>query len=198
MVLSSGIPPKSPIVKDAINRGIPIVGELDFVFPYIQSKVIGVTGTNGKTTTTSLISHLLKEGGFKVEAVGNIGNALADYAFSDYEWLVVEVSSFQLYWSEQASFDISVITNIVPDHLDWHGSYEEYFMAKTKIFKLTNDKGIGICQASDMDKIKEMLRTRLRIIPFVGKRTNCTGDGIFLRIKAACYVTTAIKLNCLT
>jgi len=196
LVLSSGIPPKSPIVKDAINRGIPIVGELDFVFPYIQSKIIGVTGTNGKTTTTSLVSHLLKKGGFKVEAVGNIGNALADYVFSDYEWLVVEVSSFQLYWSEQASFDISVITNIVPDHLDWHGSYEEYFMAKTKIFKLTNDNGIGICQASDMDKIKEMLRTRLRMIPFVGKGTNCTGDGIFFEDKSCmlCDNSNKIKL----
>jgi len=170
LVLSSGISPRASIIEAARKRGIPVVGELDFVFPYLKSKVVGVTGTNGKTTTTSLIAHLLTNGGFKAEAVGNIGNALADYAFSDHEWLVVEVSSFQLYWSQYASFYISVITNIAPDHLDWHGSYEEYFAAKTKIFNMTSDNGIGICQARDAGEIKKKLNKTLKIIPFVDNK----------------------------
>ncbi|AER66709.1 UDP-N-acetylmuramoylalanine--D-glutamate ligase [Thermovirga lienii DSM 17291] len=181
LVLSSGISPRAPIIEGALKRGIPVVGELDFVFPHLKSKVIGVTGTNGKTTTTSLIAHLLTNGGFEAEAVGNIGNALADYAFSDHEWLVVEVSSFQLYWSQYASFDISVITNIAPDHLDWHGSYEEYFASKTKIFNLTSDNGIGICQARDVEEIKKQLNRPLKIIPFVDNKNKVVDwpEGIY-------------------
>ncbi len=130
IVLSSGISPAALPVREAERRGIPIVGELDFVAPHLKGRLVGVTGSNGKSTTTELVGHLLKGLGEKAAAIGNIGRPLADYADSDLDFLVMELSSFQLNWASKLSVEVAIVTNLDPDHLDWHGSYEKYVAAR--------------------------------------------------------------------
>ena len=130
VVVSSGISPKAPIVAEALKRGMRVTGELDFVNPYLSGIVIGVTGSNGKTTTTSMIGYFLEKLGYSVMTGGNIGNAVAHAAGRDYDFIVLELSSFQLYWAREFMCDLAIVTNLAPDHIDWHGSYENYVASK--------------------------------------------------------------------
>jgi UDP-N-acetylmuramoylalanine--D-glutamate ligase len=144
VVVCSGFPPYAEIIKKISKRGVPISGELDFAAPFLRGKVIGITGSNGKTTTTSLLGHLLKifyPGENGVAVAGNIGNPIADFALKEYEYIAAELSSFQLHWARGIVLDGAVITNLAPDHIDWHGSYENYAAAKTKILSFV--KGAG-------------------------------------------------------
>lgn len=151
VVLSSGIPPFAPVVRKAVKNGIFVMGELDFLAPYLQGVLIGVTGSNGKSTTTSLVGHMLKNIGYSVAIVGNIGNSLAEAALRPWDYLVMELSSFQLHWNTSLSCQISIVTNLAPDHIDWHGSYEEYVGAKTKILVSRKENGFTIVQERDRD-----------------------------------------------
>lgn len=149
MVISSGISPDVPVVKQAVEKNIPVYGELDFVYPYLNGKIIAVTGSNGKTTTASMIGFFLTELGYNCLTGGNIGNAIAKAAGTDYEYIVLELSSFQLYWAKRFSTDVSVVTNLAPDHIDWHGSYENYVAAKANIVSLLTEGGMAIYQERD-------------------------------------------------
>ena len=143
-VTSSGFPPGAPIIGRIRQAGIHLLGELDFVSPCLKGRVIGVTGSNGKTTTTSLLGHLLKHldaNGKGVAIAGNIGNPIADAGGVDYDYIVAELSSFQLHWAKDFILDAALVTNIAPDHIDWHGSYEEYIADKAKI--LTCVRGVS-------------------------------------------------------
>ena len=133
VVVSSGISPKAPIVAEALKRGMRVTGELDFVNPYLSGIVIGVTGSNGKTTTTSMIGYFLEKLGYSVMTGGNIGNAVAHAAGRDYDFIVLELSSFQLYWAREFMCDLAIVTNLAPDHIDWHGSYENYVASKANL-----------------------------------------------------------------
>ncbi|MGN0837473.1 MAG: UDP-N-acetylmuramoyl-L-alanine--D-glutamate ligase [Pyramidobacter sp.] len=134
MVVSSGVSPASEAVRMAYQKEIPVLGELDFLAPYLKGKIIAVTGTNGKTTCTSLIGHILKHAGLNAAAAGNIGEPLAAQAGKPHDALVLELSSFQLSWNNLLKPDVSVLTNLAPDHINWHGSYENYIAAKCRIF----------------------------------------------------------------
>ncbi|MDR1021130.1 MAG: UDP-N-acetylmuramoyl-L-alanine--D-glutamate ligase [Synergistaceae bacterium] len=143
-VTSSGFPPSAPIIARIRDGGVPLLGELDFVSPCLKGRVIGVTGSNGKTTTTSLLGHLLESlspPGNRVAVVGNIGNPIAEAAGTDYAYIVAELSSFQLHWSKDFALDAAIVTNLAPDHIDWHGSYENYVADKAKI--LTFVRGVN-------------------------------------------------------
>ncbi len=130
MVLSPGVPPDAPIVLKAREKGIRVIGELELGYRLTSGKYIAVTGTNGKTTVVSLISHILAPMG--AIPVGNIGRPLSMFVMQG-GLFVIEVSSFQLYTIEQFKPDIAVITNISEDHIDWHGDFESYCAAKLKI-----------------------------------------------------------------
>lgn len=134
MVLSSSIPAKSKAVQLALAAKVPVQGELDFLAARLKGKIIAVTGTNGKTTCTALIAHLLQSCGLNAVSTGNIGNPLAAHVDQRYDAIVMELSSFQLHWNTQLRPDVAVLTNLAPDHLDWHGSYENYKNDKCKIF----------------------------------------------------------------
>ncbi len=140
IVLSSGIPPTSEIVHMAQKNSRLLVGELDFVAPYIKGDILGVTGSNGKSTTVALLAHLLQRvlGEDVVSPGGNIGIPLAEMAFKEYVCIVAELSSFQLYWAQRPCLAGAAVTNIVPDHLDWHGGYDAYVEAKKNITRLLN------------------------------------------------------------
>lgn len=151
VVASSGLSPVSVPVMEARKKNLPIMGELDFVSPYLRGKFLAITGSNGKTTTTTLIGHLLSNCGFKVKTVGNIGSPLADAAFEETDFIVAELSSFQLYWSHQYTADLAVVTNLAPDHIDWHGSYENYIASKSSLLARVRTGGAIIAQARDLD-----------------------------------------------
>ena len=136
IIKSPGIPDKAPMVSQARNAGIPVIDELEFAFRYLTGKVIAITGTNGKTTTTLLTYHLLSSAGFDVALAGNVGRSLAaQVAERNHDWYVIEISSFQLDGTETFRPDIGILTNITPDHLDRYDyRMENYIRSK---FRLT-------------------------------------------------------------
>ncbi len=140
IVKSPGIPWKKGIL-DARKRSIPVVDEMEVAGWYISYPIIGITGTNGKSTTVALLAKILEEAGFKVFLGGNYGEPLVKGVDQPYDVAVVEVSSFQLEGLVDLRFWISGILNITTDHLKWHGSFENYVNAKKKIVELTGNFG---------------------------------------------------------
>lgn len=136
-LLSPGVTPKLPLFDEARRRGIRVTGELEFCSQFLRGPILGITGSNGKTTTTSLCGHLLKESGIPVQVGGNIGTPLAAMLDSSREdqWNVLELSSFMLELAETLHVAIASILNITPDHLDRHGSLENYAEAKRRILR---------------------------------------------------------------
>jgi len=132
---SPGIPEKAPIVKKLVEKKIPVISEIEFAAPLTDATIIGITGSNGKTTTTMLTYHLLKSGGMNVGLGGNIGKSFAWQVAEDkFEVYVLELSSFQLDGSYTFNPHIAVITNISPDHLDrYEYKYENYINSKFRI-----------------------------------------------------------------
>ncbi len=138
VVVSPGVPPDAPPLAAARAARVPIFSELDLGFQALAgTRLIAVTGTNGKTTTTALVAHLLRAGGIRADAAGNIGRPLADVAASGdrYEWLAVEVSSFQLHDSPHFAPEVGILTNLAPDHLDRYPTLEAYYADKRLLFR---------------------------------------------------------------
>lgn len=134
VVKSPGLSPRIPLLQRVRESGIPIWSEIELASRYTTGKIIAITGTNGKTTTATLTHHILKEAGFDVALVGNVGRSFAGaLAECDHDYWVVEVSSFQLEDVHQFRPHIAVLLNITPDHLDRHGSMAAYTAAKFRI-----------------------------------------------------------------
>ena len=136
IVVSPGVPLDTPELAQVKHFGLPVIGELELAARFLKGHTLAVTGSNGKTTTTTLLGEILKAGGLPTLVGGNIGLpvvALIDDSTED-TWSVLEVSSFQLETTEQFHPEIAVILNITPDHLDRHGSFENYCAAKERIF----------------------------------------------------------------
>ena len=136
-IVSPGWRPSHPIIADLRNREIPLLNEIDLAWEIKQQvapgqKWLAVTGTNGKTSTVELTELILKAAGINAFACGNVGTPVIDAVTSEqkYEYLVLELSSFQLHWAESAEFVAGSILNIALDHIDWHGSFAEYAKAK--------------------------------------------------------------------
>ena len=137
VVLSPGVPASQPEVLAARRKGVEVIGEIELAYRFLQGNIIGVTGSNGKTTTTTLIGEILEHAGHACFVAGNIGRPLTDAlleAEAGTPTLVVELSSFQLEAIESFRCHIAVFLNLSPDHLDRHASTEEYFAAKRRIF----------------------------------------------------------------
>jgi UDP-N-acetylmuramoylalanine--D-glutamate ligase len=135
IVLSPGITPSHPIVQRAMARSIEVIGETELAFRLLENRCVGITGTNGKTTVTLLVEHVLNASGIKARAVGNIGTALSEYLLAPdpSEILAIELSSFQLETLQTKKLLASVYLNLTPDHLDRYASMQEYAAAKAKI-----------------------------------------------------------------
>lgn len=137
IIKSPGISGKAQIVQMAREKGIPVIDELEFAYRFSKGKVIAITGTNGKTTTTLLTYHLLKKGGLDVGLAGNVGQSWAGQLVSgDHDWWVLETSSFQIDGFKDLKPSIGILTNITPDHLDRYGyKMENYVASKIALFK---------------------------------------------------------------
>lgn len=145
-ILSPGIRGGHKLVKTLLSYQVPITGEMEYGLGFLPRKkrVIGITGTNGKTTTTMLLTHILNHSGKKAVAVGNIGMPICEYLLNDntsHDYIICEVSSFQLETMKQKNFDLVAITNISEDHLDAYSSFEEYKAAKYNILQLIKEGG---------------------------------------------------------
>jgi UDP-N-acetylmuramoylalanine--D-glutamate ligase len=152
VVKSPGVPAESPLVAGARSRRVPVWSEVELGYRLLPagSRLIGVTGTNGKTTTTELVGAILRVSGRSVEVAGNVGRALTDAALAAAEgsWIACELSSFQLEDVQTLACDVAVLLNLEPDHLDRHGSFDAYRTAKLRIFERARAKvvprGFGI------------------------------------------------------
>ncbi len=151
VVSSPGVPPHSQIIKEAESRGIQVISELEFAWSYLKNPVISITGTNGKTTTTTLITYILNNSGKKAVSCGNIGTPLSDLVgnVDDTTILVIETSSYQLDRIKNFKPDVAIILNITPDHLAYHGSMENYIYAKWKICSMQSQENLVILNHDD-------------------------------------------------
>lgn len=133
VVASPGFGERSDAITDALEAGVEVIGEVEFAWREISAPTVAVTGTNGKTTVTTLISDMLTASGMRAPALGNIGNPVSDWTSEELDVLVLEMSSFQLRFIDRFHARVAVITNVAADHLDWHGSVAGYREAKARI-----------------------------------------------------------------
>lgn len=151
IVPSPGVPPSNPLLAEGAARGIPIVSELELASGYVKKPIIAITGTNGKTTTTTLVGEMLAHCGRRAFVGGNIGTPLISYVRGGQEddFVVVEVSSFQLQWVRDFHPFVAMLLNVTCDHLDYHGSFEEYRSVKERIFARQGSGDLAILNADD-------------------------------------------------
>ena len=163
VVKSPGIPEKAPVIQALREKKIPIISEIEFAGRYTRAKCICITGTNGKTTTTLLIHHLLQSAGLNVGLAGNVGYSLAEQVIEDkHDYYVVELSSFQLDDTHDFQPWIAILLNITPDHLDRYGySLEQYAQAKLRIVRNQDSEGTFIYNADDVN-IQRYFKSALR------------------------------------
>lgn len=176
-ITSPGIPPKSDIFRRLNERNIPIISEVEFAYRNTNTPFIAITGTNGKTTTTSLISHILSKN-FKAPYCGNIGVPPTSLISGQNDYLVCEISSYQAQMTVDFKPLISVWTNFTPDHIDWHEGLENYFKAKAKLFIGKQAPKYAVLNAKDT-----------KLLEFSNE---CTGSTVFLfdtdKSENCCYI----------
>ena len=151
IVVSPGVPLNTPELAQVKSFGLPVIGELELAARFLKGKTLAITGSNGKTTTTALVGEILDKAGIATLVGGNIGVpvvALIDQS-TDETWSVLEVSSFQLESTEKFHPAIAVILNITPDHLDRHGSFENYALAKERIFAAQDEHDFLVLNADN-------------------------------------------------
>ena len=151
IVLSPGIPPTAKILRDPAIAHVTVIPEIELAYEQLESRVIGITGTNGKTTVTALIEHVLREAGTDAVAGGNIGTALSELALREPQpqIAVVETSSFQLGMARAFAPEIGVLTNLAPDHLDWYPDLEAYYADKANLFQNATAASRWVLNAED-------------------------------------------------
>ena len=178
VIKSPGIPKEAPMVQKLIKRGIPIISEIEFAGRYTTSKMICITGSNGKTTTTSLIFHIFKDAGYDVGLAGNIGKSLAlQVAESPHAYYVIELSSFQLDNMYKFRANIAILLNITPDHLDrYEYKFENYANAKMRIIQNQTKEDSFIYWKDDPVIKKELEKFDVKAVQYPFSELKETGS----------------------
>ncbi len=178
VIKSPGIPEKAPIVKKLKEKGIPVISEIEFAGRYTNAKMICITGSNGKTTTTSLVYHILKNAGLNVGLAGNIGDSFAlQVATCNYDYYVIELSSFQLDGMTEFKADIAILLNITPDHLDRYDyQFQNYIDSKFRITQNQTENDAFIYWENDPVIKAELEKRNIRssLYPFASERSEKT------------------------
>ncbi len=179
-IVSPGIPPTAPIVSALRDARIRLMSEVELAYQLASCDFLAVTGTNGKTTTTSLLASMLDEAGIPSLAAGNIGDPLVDAALSIPEdgAIAVEVSSFQLATIETFRPRVAVVLNVAEDHTDWHGTYDDYAAAKARIFENQRDDDVALVNVDDEGAARLSESVSARLVPFSGTRIPDGGAGV--------------------
>jgi len=186
VVVSPGVPADLPVLVTVRARGVPVTGELELAAPYLKGPTIGITGTNGKTTTTALTGHILRAAGVRCQVGGNIGTPPAAMVETSREgqWNVLELSSFQLETIETFRADIAACLNLTQNHLDRHHTFEQYANAKARLFETQHTGDTAILNADDSVTAALAGRTQARTRWFSGTRPVdgawLVGDAIYL------------------
>jgi len=180
VIPSPGVPPANPILAEALRRKVPVLSEIEVAWRFLETPIVAVTGTNGKTTVTTLIGEMLRAAGKRVFVGGNIGAPLIGYADGpqDADWAVVEVSSFQLQWVKDFHPRIAALLNVTFDHIDYHGSFGAYRQIKERIFARQNPGDLAILNADEASSasLSERLAARTKFFSTAGEVAN----GMFL------------------
>ena len=182
VIKSPGIPEKAPVVKALREQGTPIISEIEFAGRYKgKARTICITGSNGKTTTTSLTYQILRDAGFRVALGGNIGESFAySVATAEYDWYVLELSSFQLDGMYDFRADVAVLMNITPDHLDRYDyCFQNYIDSKMRIAQNQHSRCAFIYSADDQVIAEQLPKydLRMRQLPFAAKTAVASGAG---------------------
>jgi UDP-N-acetylmuramoylalanine--D-glutamate ligase len=178
IVVSPGVPLTTPELLQVRNLGMPITGEVELASQYLKTKILAITGSNGKTTTTTLVGEILKAGGLVTQVGGNIGIPVIELVETkenlsegaEEAWSVLEVSSFQLETTKLFRPRIAVILNITPDHLDRHGTFENYALAKERIFSAQTGDDFLVLNGDDPRVQQAASRARSQVYWFSGTK----------------------------
>ncbi|HVF23341.1 MAG TPA: UDP-N-acetylmuramoyl-L-alanine--D-glutamate ligase [Pyrinomonadaceae bacterium] len=181
VVVSPGVPANIIPIRYAERAGAEVIGEVELAARYLKGRIVAITGSNGKTTTTSLIGELLRDAGFTVQVGGNIGRALISMVESSSEdgWTVVEVSSFQLETIKTFRPSIAVVLNITPNHMDRYETFNDYAAAKHRIFMNQSEDDVAVLNADDPTVSSWADGLRAKVMTF-SVRTELE-RGVFLR-----------------
>lgn len=181
VVISPGVPVTHPAVEGALLKGIPVIGEMELGYSFLSAPVIGITGSNGKSTTTTLIGDILEAAGLKVFVGGNLGTPLCQFVLSRdrVDWVVVEVSSFQLETIRTFRPRVAVLLNITPDHLDRYPSLSEYAEAKMRIFEYQTGEDFAVLHAED--PWTPMVLEKYQAVPKFFSRESRPQGGVSIR-----------------
>lgn len=175
VVISPGIKPTHPLVNEINSQGLTINTDIDLFNKVYKGKIIGVTGTNGKTTFVNLLTEYLNSHQIKSIAVGNVGKSPLEIVGEDYEYVVMELSSFQLYYLNNLILFKAIVLNIFEDHLDWHSDFEDYSNSKLKILKfITNNENTSLQELQTIyeeKESKELLFKSAGVLDIVSKLT---------------------------
>ncbi len=195
IVVSPGVPPTiGPLVK-AREKGVPITGEIELASQFVTQPLVAVTGTNGKTTTTSIIGEICRAAGLEAFVGGNIGNPLIEYIHRQEpaDVVVIEVSSFQLETAETLAPQIAVLLNVTPDHLDRHTDMETYFQLKARLFARQGPGDTAITNLDD--PVVQRLQTRSKRLSF--SRKERLGEGAYVESGRIVLMTGGLEINSL-
>ncbi|MBL0387999.1 UDP-N-acetylmuramoyl-L-alanine--D-glutamate ligase [Tumebacillus sp. ITR2] len=181
VVKNPGIPYKAAPVRQALELGIPVVTEVEVAYGFSKAPLIGITGSNGKTTTTTLVGKMLEAADLKPVVAGNIGLALSEVAESVTadQWLVAELSSFQLMGTRAFRPKIGALLNLSPAHLDYHGTYEEYRDAKYRLFANLGPSDIAVLNWDQEDVRAAAKGMQARVVPF--SASEVLEEGVFVK-----------------
>jgi UDP-N-acetylmuramoylalanine--D-glutamate ligase len=154
VVLSPGVPASSPLVREAQERGLPVIAEVELAYPFLEGTVVGITGSNGKSTTATLTAEMLREAGLDAVLCGNIGEPLSGQVDGPPGRIfVVELSSFQLETVRRFRADAAALLNLSPDHLDRYDDYAAYARAKARIFERQDESSTAVVNADDPEVV---------------------------------------------
>ncbi|HEY3128085.1 MAG TPA: UDP-N-acetylmuramoyl-L-alanine--D-glutamate ligase [Acidobacteriota bacterium] len=183
VVLSPGVPLSHPTVQAAAGAGVPIISEIELAYRFLKGKIVAITGSNGKTTCTTMIGAILKMKYSKVFVSGNIGPPLIDQLEAEDEssWHAVELSSFQLESVDQFRADVAVMLNLTPDHIDRYGNMERYATAKERIFRNQRATDAAILNADD--PLVAAMAPRLQARIFWFSRQRPVQEGVFAALE---------------
>lgn len=178
VVASPGFSERSLPIVESLEAGLRVMSEIEFAWSHITSPVIGVTGTNGKTSVTEATAAMLQASGLDAPAAGNIGAPLSDFTDKSYDAVVVEVSSFQLRFTEEFHPRIAAITNVAEDHIDWHGSHHQYKEAKALIYANQGEDDVLVYDCDDPGATDLATRAASRLVPASGNSLPEGGSGV--------------------
>ena len=171
IVPSPGVPP-IPEIRAAREKGVPVLSEIELAYLFLRGRIVGLTGSNGKSTTTTLVHRILKDAGFRARLVGNIGTPLVSFVDKsrDDDIYVTELSSFQLEYTERFTPAIGALLNLSENHLDWHGSMDSYIAAKKKLLTRMGPEGRAVLNRDDARVWGLAGETSARVYGFSRKR----------------------------